>query len=250
VIDIHTHLLPGVDDGSRSVDASVAVLERFARDGVELVVCTPHLNASDAAQAPHARNKAIFAELTAAAPPVPALALGWEIMLDTPGADLTAPGLALGGTGALLVEFARTGVPASADGELRRLADTGRIPVVAHPDRYWGCTVDHVRRWRDAGAAIQMDAGMLLTDAPQSRLARALLESGLADCMASDNHGDARSLAAVRRWLEESDAGEQARLLTHVNPGRLVRGLPPLPVTPVARPGPFQRLRRLVFGRG
>ncbi|HVE78190.1 MAG TPA: CpsB/CapC family capsule biosynthesis tyrosine phosphatase [Gemmatimonadaceae bacterium] len=249
MIDIHTHLLPAVDDGSRSIEASVAVLARFARDGVERVVCTPHLRASEAAAAPYARHQALLAELAAAAPAVPALALGWEIMLDTPGADLTAPELALDGAAAVLVEFGRAAVPTAADGELRRIRDAGRIPVVAHPDRYFGCTADQVRRWRDGGAAIQMDANMLLADVPQSRLARELLESGLADCMASDNHGDDRSLGAVRRWLEEADAPEQARLLTHVNPGRLLRGEPPLPVAPVPRAGAFERLRRLVFGR-
>src|SRR5690606_12563576 len=51
VIDIHSHLLSGVDDGSPSIDVSVPVLQRFGKSGVELLVCTPHLRATDAARA-------------------------------------------------------------------------------------------------------------------------------------------------------------------------------------------------------
>jgi nucleoside-diphosphate-sugar epimerase len=50
MIDLHTHLLPGVDDGSPSKDVSIPILERFAADGVQVVVCTPHLDASRAAE--------------------------------------------------------------------------------------------------------------------------------------------------------------------------------------------------------
>jgi protein-tyrosine phosphatase len=250
VIDIHSHLLPGVDDGSPSVEVSVPVLERFASDGVEVLVCTPHLNASTARSAPHERHREILRELVQAAPPRPELRLGWEIMLDVPGSDLRAPELGLDGSTAVLVEFPRTNVPAQSTEELFRIRMSGRVPVLAHPERYWGCTVAQVRAWKNAGAAIQMDAGMLLTNTPQSKLARELLEEGLADCLASDNHGDARSLGVVRAWLEEMGAVEQAMLLTRTNPGRLLGNEPVLPVSPLPRGrGMFGRLRELVFGR-
>ena len=121
MIDIHSHLLPGVDDGSPSVAVSVEVLTRFAGEGIETVGCTPHLRASKAAEAPHAAYAAIFDTLAAAAPGRPALQRGWEIMLDVPGMDLTAPGLTLGASSAVLVEVPRTGGPARAGDELFRL---------------------------------------------------------------------------------------------------------------------------------
>jgi protein-tyrosine phosphatase len=250
VIDLHTHLLPGVDDGSPSLDVSLPVLERFGAEGVELLVCTPHLDASRAAEAPIARNAEIFARLVASAPARPALLLGWEIMLDVPGADLRAPHLRLGGSRAVLVEFPRTNVPRQGTAELARLRSQGLVPVLAHPERYWGCTAAQVAEWRRAGAVIQTDATMLLGQTPMGRLARELLEDGLVDCLASDNHGDYRSLAAVRRWLEELGAHEQARVLTHGNPARLLADEPTLPVAPIppAR-GMMRRLRELMLGR-
>jgi len=250
VIDIHSHLLPGVDDGSPSVELSVAVLARFARDGVTTLVCTPHLRATDAARAPYEEYADVFAGLVARAPTVPALKLGWEIMLDAPGIDLGAPHLRLGGSAAVLVEFPRSGVPARAADELLRLRNSGIVPVVAHPERYWGCTADTVRAWRACGAVIQTDAAMLLGNGPMTRLAKQLLEEGLVDCLASDNHGDARSLRSAREWLEEIAAPEQAVLLTETNPGRVLADEEMLPVPPVRfEKGVLERLRELVFGR-
>ena len=250
MIDIHSHLLPGVDDGSPSVEVSVAVLERFAADGVELLVCTPHLNASETARVPHEEYAAVFDRLVAAAPAAPRLALGWEIMLDVPGADLTRPYLSLGGSRAVLVEFTRGGVPARAAEELRRIRASGVVPVVAHPERYWGCTPAQVRAWREAGAAIQMDALMLIGSGPMARLAKALLEEGLVDCIASDNHGDSRSLRSARDWLLEAGAREQAHLLTKTNAERLLANLDPIPVAPLrVDRGLLSRFRDIVRGR-
>ena len=250
MIDIHSHLLPGVDDGSPSLDVSVPVLERFAAEGVEVLVCTPHLNASDAHRAPYDRHAEILETLRAKTPPQLELKLGWEIMLDEPGIDLRAKHLSLGGSTAVLVEFPRTGVPAQSGGEIARLRMSGIIPVLAHPERYWGCTIEKVRQWRNNGAVIQTDAAVLLSRSSMAKLGREMLEEGLVDCLASDNHGDSRSLRGVYRWLEEMGAAEQAHLMTHGNPARLLANQPILPVAPIPTPPGFlDRLRQLVFRR-
>lgn len=250
MIDIHSHLLPGVDDGSRDIETSVAVLQRFAEQGVEVLVCTPHLEASRAAQAPYQRNRELLEALTKAAPPTPALRLGWEIMLDRPGCDLSAPHLSLGGARAVLVEFPRAYLPVGTADELARIRNSGVVPVVAHPERYYGCSLDVVRSWREAGAVIQTDATMLLARGPMTELAKSMLEAGLVDCLASDNHGDRRSLAAARTWLEELGAHEHAHVLTHGNAARVLANEPTIPVPPLALGrGVFTRLRELLFGR-
>ena len=251
MIDIHTHLLPGVDDGSPSVDASVPVLQRYGQQGVDVLVCTPHLRASDAPRMSPDTYAEVFATLTAAAPERPALKLGWEIMLDMPGVDLRAPHLHLGGSSAALVEFPRMHVPPGAERELLRIRMSGVVPVLAHPERYHRCTIEQVEEWRNVGAVIQVDAAMLFGNAPMCRLARGILEEGLADCIASDNHGDSRSLHAARAWLMEIGADEPAQLLTHTNAGHLLANEPPVPVPPIPRvePGMLGRLRELLFGR-
>jgi protein-tyrosine phosphatase len=247
VIDIHSHLLHAVDDGSPSVEVSVAVLTRFAEQGVERLVCTPHLKASHVDVVPHEAYAERFAELVAAAPPRPALARGWEIMLDIPGVDLRSRALSLGGSTAVLIEFPHTGVPTGATEELYRLRLSGIVPVLAHPERYFGCTVDLVREWRQIGVVMQVDGLALAAGGPMGRLARALLEHGLADVLASDNHGDSRSLASARQYLaEELGAREQAELLTSTNARRLLASESVIPVGPVRlQQGLMRRLRKM-----
>jgi len=250
MIDIHSHLLPGVDDGSRSVDVSVPVLERFAAEGVEVLVLTPHLTASSAANAPYERNHAIYEELCSVAPHGLQLLLGWEIMLDEPNVDLRSRTLSLGGSRAVLVEFPRLRVPVQAGDELSRIRCSGVVPVLAHPERYYGCTLDRVIEWRKAGAVIQMDTAGLLGKGAISKLSRAMVQEGLVDLFASDNHGDSRSLATARDWLRDVSTPEHADLLTHLNARRLLDGQPMFPVPPLpAAGGIFGHLRELFLSR-
>jgi protein-tyrosine phosphatase len=250
MIDVHSHLLPGVDDGSPSIAVSAPVLERFAADGVECLVLTPHLLASRARSAPYEKHLDILESLRSGVSRSPELRLGWEIMLDEPNADLRAARFGLGGSRAILVEFPRINVPASAGAELRRLRDAGSMPVLAHPERYWGCTIQKVVEWRAAGCAIQMDTAGLIGRGNIATLSRALLEAGLVDLFASDNHGDSRSLATARDWLLEVATPEHAHLLTHANARRLLDGEAVLPVPPLPRRrGIFGRLRELFLRR-
>jgi protein-tyrosine phosphatase len=231
MIDIHTHLLPGVDDGSPSIAASLPVLERFAASGVETVVCTPHLRASHAARAPFDQYRATFDALVAAAPATPRLLLGWEIMLDVPGIDLTDHRLALGGSNAVLVEFS-----------------SRRFPPTA-TERYRECTLQQVAEWRRAGAAIQVDVP-IFGSVRLNGFAEEMLSEGLVDLFASDTHVDARSLALVRTWLTEvSDEGTMT-LLTSENARRLLANEDPAQVPRIRlKRGMFQRLRERVLHR-
>lgn len=250
MIDLHTHLLPGVDDGSPSIEASVPVLAAFAAGGVTTLVCTPHLEASRAQSAPVEHHQALLQELQQAAVPGPRLLSGWEIMIDAPGVDFTDPRLHLGDSNAVLVEFSRTNIPAGADEELWRIRASGVVPVVAHPERYWGCTAARVEAWRRYGAVIQLDVSALLASRRVSELAAELLARGLADVIASDTHIDQRSLMAGRGWLTEYGSAELAELLTTENPRRVLAGEEMLPVPPLrVRGGWLARLRALVLGK-
>jgi protein-tyrosine phosphatase len=125
---------------------------------------------------------------------------------------------------------------------------SGIVPILAHAERYWGTTPERVREWRGVGAVIQVDSAALFTHGRTQRLAVDLLQHGLVDVIASDNHGDSRSLASARDWLLELGAEEQARLLTDTNASRILGNEPPLPVPPLEpRRGMLTRLRRF-FG--
>lgn len=244
MIDLHTHLLPGVDDGSPTLEHSAMVLARFASDGVRAVACTPHLSASESLKAPIDEYSALRAQLQTLAPEGMTLYGGWEIMLDTPGKLAVTPGLSLGSSRAVLVEWPRAEVPEWGTGELSRLRGNGFVPLVAHVERYRGISLGLVREWRALGAVVQTDATILVAGGDKCEFAKAMLREGLVDVLASDNHGDRRTLGMARWWLTEIGAVEQAVLLTDTNPGRLLQDQEMLPVAGIAfEQGMFDRLR-------
>ena len=98
---------------------------------------------------------------------------------------------------------------------------------------------------------MQVDAIALATKGTMGQFAMMLLEEGLADCIASDNHGDVRSLAMARDWLVSRGLEELATLLTDVNPRRLLANQPVLPVPPMRqRRGLWRRLGEMFGARG
>ena len=248
MIDIHTHLLPAVDDGSPNADHSAMVIARMHREGVRAIVCTPHLNASRAGSAPFDEHAVLLAHLRRTAPEDLELYHGFEIMLDTSAIELLDERLGLAGSHARLVEFPRRGLPPEATEQLRLIRSQGLVPVVAHPERYHGCTTEMIATWRELGAVIQCDAMALLGGGPMTDFAREMLSAGQVDILASDNHGDRRSLATAVLWLSEIGAAEQATLLTADNPQLLLIDRPLRAVPPVSfNRGVFERLRELIF---
>ena len=240
MIDLHTHLLPGVDDGSTTVEQSVEVLERFAEQGVTAVCCTPHLRASETLDPPCDALDDLLAALRDAAPPAVALSRGFEILLDVPRPDLSDRCLGLAGTRYVLVEFGRL-VAADVSVEvLKRVAAQGRVPLLAHPERYQACTPELAHAWQELGAVLQVDATTLLADSRRAERARALLQAGCAGIVASDNHGDRRTVFAAVEWLERHGGAHQARLLAELNPAAILADAPVGPVAAV-------RIRRSLF---
>jgi protein-tyrosine phosphatase len=252
VIDLHTHLLPGVDDGSPSLEQSWRVMTRLRQERVTAIACTPHLNASEADHAPVEEHGALFEQLRAGAPPGLELHRGFEIMLDRPGCDLTSPHLSLGGSNAVLVELPRVPLSPVATDELMRLRASGVVPVIAHPERYSGMTIDRLHVWRDFGVIVQGDGLLLLSSGPRSELSRLMLSEGVVDIIASDNHGDSRSLETVRLWLKEVGGERHGTILLEHNPRHLLasemlESVPPLR----AHKSIWDRLRELfTVGRG
>ena len=94
VIDLHFHLLPGVDDGSRSTAKSINVLREMAKAGVTDIWLTPQMRAADVEAGPRAKHERAFEELKAVAPELPRLHRGAEVMLDRPwkGSQRNPPG--------------------------------------------------------------------------------------------------------------------------------------------------------------
>lgn len=235
MIDLHSHLLPAVDDGSRSVEQSVKVLSEMARQGITDVCLTPHLQSSRAEAGPPPAHLRAFEALRAEAPAIPRLHRGAEVMLDRP---LTRPvalarNVTLAGTRYMLVEFPRLVAHDTVTNALTQVADLGLVPVLAHPERYSCCSVEAVRQWRALGGKMQVDATTLLASQARGQRARQLVAEGLADILAGDNHGDDRTVATGASFLMAQDGGEQVELLVVGNPAAILQDAPTVGVPPL-----------------
>lgn len=241
VFDLHSHLMPGVDDGARSDEEARLALDRLAAAGVTAALTTPHFRGSlthepAACDARLAELDAGWSRLRAAADGRLELHRGVELLLDVPDPRPTDPRLRLGGGAFVLVEFPHMTVPPNADRPLQGLREQGFIPVLGHPERYQGVgdPVDAALQWRRAGAYLQVNGPSVLGGygEPARLRALALLDAGLVDYVGSDFH--ARGEPMVQAYAAAlSNAGrndEQMELLMRTNPARLVEGLDPLPV--------------------
>jgi protein-tyrosine phosphatase len=249
MIDLHCHLLPAVDDGSRSVEQSVAVLREMARHGISAVCLTPHRLASQLNRGLSAAHDEAYQALIAEAPPTPAIHRGLEVMLDGPLDQSVGSSRrgTLGGSRYILVEFPRMVSRAAAHKALSDVVAVGLIPVLAHPERYNCCTPETVRAWRDLGAKMQVDATTLISSRPRGGRARDLITHGLGDIIAADNHGDGRLISSGFHLLSERGGNVQAELLVTHNPGRILEDGELLPVPPLPLHDSWWRKIRSVF---
>jgi protein-tyrosine phosphatase len=244
LVDIHSHLVPGVDDGARDVSAVLESVEQMTRQGIRRIVTTPHIEANltldrarlDArlSQVSDAWERASQA-LRETFPEV-GFHRGHEICLDVPDADFSDPRIRMAGTSFVLVEWPRLQLPPGTVGVLTRIREKGFRPIVAHPERYAGmnAAIGVAGQWRDAGAALQVNYGSLVGrygPGPQSNAIR-LLRRGWVDYLASDFHGNASlKIYKDEAWafLTECDGDEVLNYLSRTNPSRLIDDLPPLP---------------------
>jgi tyrosine-protein phosphatase YwqE len=247
VVDIHAHLIPGVDDGATDQAETREALQRMREAGVERATATPHFNASLVADrlaftgrmseldAGWAQAQALAAEVGVR------LERAAEVMLDTPNPDFSDERLRLAGGSFVLVEFPFLTIPPRSGEVIALIRSRGWTPIVAHPERYSGmdAELERARSWRERGAYLQLNGRSLLGSYGEDvrRLALSLLERGLVDYVASDYHARGRPrIADYAAALDELGAGEAADLLLRVNPARALDGQAPIPAGSIRVP--------------
>ncbi len=241
--DVHSHLVPDVDDGARSVEDVLEAIDRFIRYGVRKFITTPHLDGSLTHDPTRLKERLDLvseafdeaAEAVGGRFPEVEFRRGHEVMLDVPEVDFTDPRTRLAGTSFVLVEWPRLQLPPGTSGVVARIVAQGYRPIIAHPERYVGMELATAEAWRDAGALLQVNLGSLVSryGADARTLAYRLLRRGWADYLASDFHGrPERSLylEEARAQLREVGGQEAFVHLYLTNPARILRDEAPLPV--------------------
>jgi protein-tyrosine phosphatase len=244
LVDLHLHLLPGVDDGPADEAASLVHAERIARAGVREATVTPHVGHPDYALNPATirdRTRALQAVLDAAGLPL-RLHPGGEIhpagarRLDRAALDAVAHGPP--GARWVLLEVPFAGIGAGFLDACRHVRRHGFGLLIAHPERAAGLLGDGLARLGPeiaAGALLQVNVCSLLgRHGPAVQdVAERLVRDGRAHVLASDGHGGDRidtlavGPAAARRAGASALRGVQ---LTEANPRFLLEhGIPPGP---------------------
>ncbi len=208
--DLHTHILPGMDDGAQTVEESLEMLRLSMQQGVDTVALTPHFNSKKESISDFlARREAAFQRLRDAAEgrEIPELLLGAEVAWTpdmTEWEDLGA--LCYQNTNILLVELPVSPWSDTIFQQLYSLEGRrGILPMIAHLDRYFYCQKeDHIERLLERGYPIQISAEALTTFFYRKKALDLLLNyDGL---LISDCHnvsGRRPNLAAAMRVIDK-----------------------------------------------
>jgi protein-tyrosine phosphatase len=254
MIDLHSHILHGLDDGARSLEESLAMARMAAADGISMIAATPHSPASTASMVyeptvVRARAARLAAAIEAEGLPL-RLVVGTEVAFEAEMVEKLERGhlLPYAGTRTVLLEPPWTRLPDNFNTALFRLQIAGYRVLLAHPERLPEVRENPNRLIPliERGVLVQLTAQALTGGQGEHMrlLAETLLTHGMVHVLASDAHGP-----PPRRPLMLADARQRAaELLGEQAAERLVRGTPRallenLPVS-LASPRPVPQRRR------
>ena len=242
MVDLHCHLLPGLDDGPRTLEEAIALCRAAADDGTLTLVATPHVNGDYPQVTAAAITEAVAAvnrALRAAALEVN-VRTGAEVALSRVGelSDLELNRLCLGGGRYVLLELPWTSAAPGTLAALRAFASRGYGIVLAHPERSPilqrddALVADLVR----SGMLCCLDAGSLGDRAARATRATAwrLLAAGLVHAIASDCHDAVRRPPRLVSALDRAGlSASQIDYFTREAPEAILAGQAVAPAPPV-----------------
>ena len=232
-VDLHSHFLPGLDDGPGDIATCLSMVRALCEMGFSDLCATPHQFAGRF-QPPLDEVRLTFDQVSgevAKLLPEVRLRLGAENYWD----DILATRLRQGqlpcydGGKAFLFEISPVVLPPRLEAALFDIRVSGRLPVLAHPERYSAVQRDPaVVEGLGRQAALLVDLAALsgTGDRAEVKTARRLVEEGLAHAVASDMHTpeDDRSVAAGLAWIEKRLGLEVLTRLLSDNPRRILVG--------------------------
>lgn len=239
MIDIHSHILPAVDDGAANMDTAAEMCRLAAIDGCTAILATPHQRTPSWWNCEPASLRTTLDALESQVGAMPRLFLGAEIRVDKGLLNALAEpdqggALALAGSRYLLLEFDRRGLGGlDAEGITQELRLEGWRPIFAHPEFVPELATDLelMRRIVQAGALFQATAMSLTGDFGRRlrSIAEGMIEANLIHFAASDAHDPTRrppGLSRAYRHLTSKYGEAIARRLTSENPQAVVENRP------------------------
>lgn len=235
MIDIHSHILPGVDDGSQSLDESLAMAKMAWNSGVSVIVATPHANVPWSYKnydSPVFRKKIWDLQYHLRQHECDIkIVTGMEIFATEDVDDKIAKGalIPINKSRYYLVEFPFDVDPFWMEERLYSILCMDKIPVIAHPERY-DCIQDEpavLYHFMSMGCLSQINKGSIFGrfGRKEQRTAQILLDHHLVTCFASDAHGPyvrTTFLGDIRDFLLDMYGEERMYRLLYENPGKII----------------------------
>jgi protein-tyrosine phosphatase len=248
VIDLHCHLLPGIDDGPATLEESVALARAAAAKGTRTIVATPHVsarypNAAGTISRLSAEVAGRLADEHIELEVLPGAEIAMERTVDLSPEDLGR--LALGKGPWLLIECPFSPMTVGIDLLLSGLRRRGHHIVLAHPER---CPAFHrdpelLRRLVGEGLLVSVTAGSLVGQfgSQAKRFAELLFREQIVHNVVSDAHDDVRRPPSMSAELERGGFGALTEWLTEAVPAAILAGEERIPARPAASPAPRNR---------
>lgn len=254
MIDLHNHILPGLDDGAADLEESLEIARQFVSEGVRTVAATPHRDPSRESGADRETVLTVLAAVQRAIREANIdleVLQGQEFYFSPEALPLLERGdvCTLGPSRALLIELPFDTRPLYLDDLLFRAQLAGFQLILGHPERYRYVQRDvgYVQPLVERGVALQVTAPALLGEYGTGvrETAETLLQRGFCALAASDRHhpGATRSLSLAHDRITHLTDTATADLLLAENPRRVLDG------EPVVRPSPAEPTKRGLFAR-
>lgn len=209
MVDVHCHLLYGVDDGAETMEESVSMLREAKNQGIESVILTPHYRHGMFAY-PKEKIEEHYLQLKPYAEETEvALFLGTEYHVNSRMVEAfrTERCRTLAGSSYVLTEYSHDSEFTFIEQMTEELVRNGYIPILAHVERYACMTqnLDCADRIRQLGGWIQLNADAVLgmDGMSMKRFCRKMLGEELVDVVASDSHGIKRRACHMARCFDK-----------------------------------------------
>jgi protein-tyrosine phosphatase len=193
VVDMHSHVLPGIDDGAKTPEESIQLIRKMMDLGIQKIIATPHIMIDYYKNTPQTINGALEilkAELEKEKIDIVVEAAAEHYFDETFEERVKKKELMIMGDNYVLFEFSFISAPPNVIPVVQKLKDLGYKPILAHPERYTYMEMDQFKTLHDWGLSFQLNTISLTGyyGRDSKRLAESLIDQQLIDFISSDMH--------------------------------------------------------------
>jgi len=193
MVDMHSHVLPGIDDGAKTPEESIALIRKMMELGIKKIIATPHIMADYYKNTSESINGALTllkAELEKEQIDIVIEAAAEHYFDESFESRVNRNDLMIMGDGYVLFEFSFISQPPNVFGVIQKIKDLGYKPILAHPERYPYMDLEQFKTFHDWGVAFQLNTISLTGyyGKEAKKLAENLIDMQLIDFISSDMH--------------------------------------------------------------